>query len=67
MNLIEGVRRLQVDRVIQLIIDRFNEVFKVPKAMRQYIHLVVQPLEMDLILAMNGETLPVAAVAERMG
>ncbi|MCS3512199.1 NEL-type E3 ubiquitin ligase domain-containing protein [Pseudomonas grimontii] len=25
LNLIEGVRRLQVDRVIQLIIDRFNE------------------------------------------
>lgn len=25
LNLIEGVRRLQVDRVIQLLIDRFNE------------------------------------------
>lgn len=48
-------------------IDRFNELFKVPTAMRQYIHLVVQPLEMDLILAMNGETLAVAEVAERMG
>lgn len=48
-------------------IARFNTLFKVPKAMQEYIQLVVQPVEMDLILAMNGETLAVSEVARRMG
>lgn len=47
-------------------IDRFNALFKVPKAMQEYIHLVVQPVEMDLILSMNDETLSVPEVAGRM-
>lgn len=48
-------------------IERFNNLFKVPKAMRRYIHLVVRAEEIDLIIAMQGETLGVAEIAERMG
>ncbi len=48
-------------------INIFNKLFKVPEAMQQYIHLVVQPVEMDLILAMAGETLAIPEIAERMG
>jgi ferredoxin len=47
-------------------IDAFNTLFKVPPAMRRYIELVVEPLEVDLILAMNGETLTVPEIAGRM-
>ena len=47
-------------------IDTFNELFKVPPAMRRYIELVVAPREVDLILAMNGETLSVPEIAERL-
>jgi ferredoxin len=47
-------------------IDTFNELFKVPPAMRRYIELVMEPREVDLILAMNGETLGVPEIAERM-
>jgi NAD-dependent dihydropyrimidine dehydrogenase PreA subunit len=48
-------------------IDKFNKLFKVPRAMRKYIKLVVEPAEMDLILAMKGETLAVPEIAHRMG
>ena len=46
---------------------KFNDLFKVPPAMRQYIDLVVEPGEMELILAMNGETLTIAEIADRLG
>lgn len=48
-------------------IEKFNELFQVPPAMRRYIELVVEPSEIDLILAMNGETLDAAEVGKRMG
>jgi ferredoxin len=47
-------------------IQRFNELFKVPPAMCRYIELVVEPQEIDLILAMDGEILSVAEIAARM-
>jgi len=48
-------------------IERFNILFKVPPAMRQYIELVVEPHEVDLILAMDRETLDSAEISRRMG
>lgn len=46
--------------------DLFNTLFQVPGPMRQYIDLVVTPVEMQLIIAMNGETLPATNIAPRM-
>ncbi len=48
-------------------IEAFNELFQVPPAMRRYIELVIEPGEIDLILAMNGETLDAAEVGKRLG
>lgn len=47
-------------------IEQFNTLFKVPPAMRQYIELVVEQHEIDLILAMKGETLIMAEIGRRM-
>lgn len=48
-------------------IEKFNALFQVPPAMKPYIELVVEPREIALILAMDGETLDVSQVAGRMG
>ena len=48
-------------------IEKFNELFQVPPAMRRYIELVVEPGEIDLVLAMNGETLDASEVGDRLG
>jgi ferredoxin len=45
---------------------KFNELFEVPPAMRQYAELIVTPLEMDLILAMNGQSMSAQQVAQAM-
>lgn len=48
-------------------IDLFNRLFQVPLAMQQYIQLVVTPVEMELIIAMNGDTFSSSGIAEKMG
>ncbi|MFH1135133.1 MAG: 4Fe-4S binding protein [Pseudomonadota bacterium] len=48
-------------------LEKFNELFHVPPAMRKYIKLVVEPREMELILALNGETLDPPEIARRLG
>lgn len=48
-------------------IEKFIELFQVPPAMRGYIELVVEPREIDLILAMNGDCLDAAEVGARLG
>jgi hypothetical protein len=48
-------------------VEKFNELFQVPPAMRRYIELVVEPGEIDLVLAMNGETLDASGVGDRLG
>ncbi|MFZ7125337.1 MAG: ATP-binding protein [Desulfobacterales bacterium] len=48
-------------------LDRFIEQFQVPPAMRRYIELVIEPEEIDLILAMKGETLDAVEIGRRMG
>ena len=47
-------------------IERFNDLFQVPPAMRRYIHLVVKPEEMALIEAMQGDTLTIPEIARRL-
>lgn len=47
-------------------IDKFNDVFQVPPAMRRYIERVIDPKEMELILAMRGETLDIPEIARRL-
>lgn len=48
-------------------LTQFNKMFKVPPAMRPYVAQVVAPHEIDLILAMDGETLGAEAIRQRMG
>lgn len=48
-------------------LQQFNEMFKVPPAMRPYIRQVIEPWEMDLILVMAGETLDAGEIRNRMG
>ena len=48
-------------------LTQFNEMFKVPPAMRPYIEQVIEPWEMDLILVMAGETLEAGEIGSRMG
>lgn len=47
--------------------ELFNTLFQVPEPMRQYIDLVVTPVEMQLVIALNGETLAATDIAARMG
>ena len=54
------------DDCIMVDIQKFNDLFQVPPAMRRYIEMVVEPKEMELILAMNGETLDIPEIAGRL-
>jgi ferredoxin len=48
-------------------IETFCRMFQVPRAMRRHIARVVTPDEVDLILAMAGETLAAGKIAARLG
>jgi Pyruvate/2-oxoacid:ferredoxin oxidoreductase delta subunit len=49
------------------LIDEFMAAFGVWEEARPYIHLIVEELEMELIVAMGGQALTVEQVAARLG